>query len=131
MKDRCHVVYALAPSGVGAREANDAFNAYVGDPRRGVPVFHDHFTGHPHGGFAVFHVRNEAERATLDDPGELVGWEVATHALTFALSPVGFAAQTEFTLEAYGQTSLAALRSSERDDSRYWWRDHEEAGAEG
>ena len=119
MKDRCHVVYAVAPAGVGARQANDALNAYIGDPRRGVAVFHDHFTGRPHGGFAVFHVRDEAERTMLDDPGPLAGWELSNHALAFALSPVGFAAQTDFTLEAYGQTSLASVRASESDDPRY------------
>lgn len=127
MKDRCFVVYALAPTELGAREANDALNQYIGDARRGVPVFHDHFTGRPHGGVAVFHVRDETERAMLDDAGALEGWAITSHALVFALTPAGFAAQTEFTLEAYGGTSLDAARDSEGDDPRYWWRDRDDA----
>jgi hypothetical protein len=119
---RCYLVYATAPDGVSARAANDALNEYVADRRRGIPVFHDHFTGKPHGGVAVLYPRTADEAALLDEPGQLEGWDVVVHALTFALAPLGFAAQTEFTLEAYGETSLAELRSGEEDDPRYWWR---------
>jgi hypothetical protein len=119
---RCYLVYATAPDGVSARAANDALNEYVADGRRGIPVFHDHFTGKPHGGVAVFYPRTTAEAALLDEPGPLEGWNVVVHALTFALAPVGFVAQTEFTLEAYGETSLEELRRAEADDPRYWWR---------
>jgi hypothetical protein len=119
---RCYLVYATAPDGVSARAANDALNEYVADGRRGIPVFHDHFTGKPHGGVAVFYPRTAEEAAHLDEPGPLEGWEVVVHALTFALAPVGFVAQTEFTLEAYGETSLDELRRAEADDPRYWWR---------
>ena len=58
---RCYLVYALAPEGVTARAANEALNAYVEDRRRGLPVFHDHFTQKPHGGLAVLYVAS-AER---------------------------------------------------------------------
>ncbi|HEX9416745.1 MAG TPA: hypothetical protein VF895_08585 [Gaiellaceae bacterium] len=122
MKDRCYLVYALAPAGLGAHAANDLLNAYVADPARGTAVFHDHFIGR-HGGVAVFHVRTEDELAALDDPGELAGWELQVHGLTFALTAVGFAAQTEFTLEAYRGTSLDELRAAESSDKRYWWRE--------
>ncbi len=121
VKDRCYLVYALAPDGMSAREANDRLNDYVGDATRGVPVVHDHFVGR-HGGFAVFHVRNDEERAQLDDPGPLAGWEIETHPLTFALSPVGFAAQVDFTLERYGETTLDRLHAEEKRDPRYWWQ---------
>jgi hypothetical protein len=120
---RCHLVYAVAPDGMSAREANDVLNAYIGEPDRGLPVFHDHFTGEPHGGFVVFEVRTDAEEAALAEPGLLTGWELTTHALTFALTGVGFTAQTEFTIEAYGKTTLDELRASEPDDKRFWWRD--------
>jgi len=120
---RCHLVYAVAPEGMSAREANDLLNAYIGTPERGLPVFHDHFTGKPHGGFVVFEVRNAAEEAKLSDPGLLAGWSLRSHALTFALTGVGFTAQTEFTIEAYGQTTLDELRASEGDDQRFWWRE--------
>ena len=119
---RCYLVYATAPEDVSARAANDALNEYVADPGRGIPVFHDHFTGKPHGGVAVFYPRTADEAALLDTAGPLEGWNLQVHALTFALAPVGFAAQTEFTLEAYGETSLDALRRAEADDPRYWWR---------
>jgi hypothetical protein len=125
-RERCHLVYALAPDGMAAREANDALNQYIGDGRRGIPVFHDHFTGRPHGGFAVFDVRSEDELAMLDDPGPLDGWRISHHPLVFALSTVGFAAQSEFTLGAYGKTSLAELRAVERPDPRFWWREDAE-----
>jgi hypothetical protein len=122
VKDRCFLVYALDPAGVSAREANDALNRYIEDESRGLPVFHDHFTGRPHGGIAVLHVRDQAERALLDDPGPLAGWTVSVHALTFALTAVGFLAQTELTLAGYAHVSLADLEAAEADDPRYWWR---------
>ncbi len=121
VKDRCYLVYALAPDGMSAREANDGLNEYIGDATRGVPVVHDHFVGR-HGGFAIFHVRSDEERARLEDPGPLAGWEIEIHPLTFALSPVGFAAQVDFTLESYGATTLDRLRADEQPDARYWWQ---------
>jgi hypothetical protein len=44
-KQRCYLVYALAPEGATARQANDRLNEYVSDGRRGFVIFHDHFTG--------------------------------------------------------------------------------------
>ena len=105
MSGRCFLVYALAPVGTTAREANDRLNEYGADSRRGLSVWHDHFVG-AHGGAIVLDVRSEEERALLDDPGPLAGWEMAVHPLTFSLSAVGFAAQTSFTLESYRDVSL-------------------------
>lgn len=122
MKDRCYLVYALAPPEVGAREANDLLNEYIEDSARGTVVFHDHFVGRPHGGLAVFHVRDEDELAMLDDPGPLEGWRLGAHPLTFSLTAVGFAAQTDLTLEGYRGTSLEKLRAAEPADKRYWWQ---------
>lgn len=42
MRGRCHLVYALAPSGTTAREANDLLNEYVSDRSRRLAVWHDH-----------------------------------------------------------------------------------------
>jgi hypothetical protein len=121
---RCYVVYAVAPPEVSARGANSALNAYIEDRRRGVVVFHDHFTGSPHGGFAVFDVRTQDELALLDDPGPLTGWELRVHALTFSLSAVGFVEQAQFTVREYAKTSFDDLRTAEPADPRFWWQRH-------
>jgi hypothetical protein len=118
---RCHLVYALAPAGVSAREANDLLNDYVADDSRGLAVWHDHFVG-AHGGAVVLDVRDEAEEALLADPGPLEGWQLTVHPLTFSLSAVGFSAQTSFTLEQYRGVSLEELTAAESDDPRYWWK---------
>jgi hypothetical protein len=118
---RCHLVYAIAPDGVSAREANDLLNEYIGSPERGLPVFHDHFTGKPHGGFAVFDVRDQQAFELLDDHGPLQGWDVAVHALTFSMAATGFAAQMNLTAEDYGGKTLAERRREEGDDERFWW----------
>jgi hypothetical protein len=122
VRRRCHLVYALAPEGVTAREANDLLNEYIGDRRRGIVVFHDHFTGKPHGGVAVWDVRSDDEAGLLEDPGPLAGWTVTVHPLTFALTANGFAAQTRLTLESYAGTSLEQAAAEEGDDERFWWR---------
>jgi hypothetical protein len=114
-------VYALAPEGTKAREANDRLNEYVADSRRGLAVWHDHFVG-AHGGAVVLDVSSEEEQTMLDEPGPLTGWRIAVHPLTFSLSAVGFAAQTSFTLESYRSISLEELAAVERDDPRFWWR---------
>ena len=116
------LVYALAPEAMAAREANDRLNEYVEDSRRGLSVWHDHFIGR-HGGAVVLDVGSEEEQALLDDPGPLVGWELAAHPLTFSLSAVGFAAQTAFTLESYRGVRLDELAATEPDDPRFWWKE--------
>jgi hypothetical protein len=120
MSSRCHLVYALAPAGVSAREANDLLNEYVADRSRGLAVWHDHFVGE-HGGAVVLDTRDEEEER-LADPGPLEGWQLSVHRLTFSLSAVGFSAQTSFTLEQYRDVSLDELTAQEPDDPRYWWR---------
>ena len=123
-RSRCVLVYALAPDGMSAREANDLLNEYIGEGGRGLIVSHDHFTGRPHGGFAVFEVGTEEEEAKLADAGPLAGWDITTHALTFSLTAVGFVAQAEFTLRNYGGTSLQELEAGEKPEKRFWWRRH-------
>ena len=121
-KQRCYLVYALAHETVSARDANDLLNDYIAHRRGGVVIFHDHFTGKPHGGLAVFDVRDEESYGLLDDPGPLNGWDVRVHALTFSLAATGFAAQMELTVEGYAGTTLARLRADEEPDERFWWR---------
>ncbi len=124
-KARCHLVYALAPEGVSARQANEQLNEYINESGRGLIVSHDHFIGR-HGGFAVFEVRTEDEEAKLADPGPLMGWEITTHPLTFSLTAVGFVAQADFTLRNYGGTSLEELEAAEQPEKRFWWQRHRE-----
>ena len=121
MNGRCFLVYALAPEGTSAREANERLNDYVADPGRGLSVWHDHFVG-AHGGAVVLDVRSEEERAQLENHGPLAGWQVSVHPLTFSLSAVGFAAQTSFTLESYRGVSLDDLAAAEPNDPRFWWK---------
>src|SRR5438552_1098143 len=121
VSSRCHLVYALSPAGVSAREANELLNEYLADRSRGLAVWHDHFIGR-HGGVVVFDVRDQEEAARLEDPGPLAGWQLATHPLTFALTAVGFSAQISFTLENYRGVSMEGLAAAEPDDPRYWWK---------
>jgi hypothetical protein len=118
---RCYLIYALAPPGTSAREANHRLNEYVADARRGLAAWHDHFVG-THGGAVVLDVRSDEEHALLDELGPLAGWSVSVHPLTFSLSAVGFSAQTSFTLEQYRGVSLEELGAAEADDPRFWWR---------
>ena len=121
MSGRCHLVYALAPPGTSARQANDLLNEYVADRTRGLAVWHDHFVGE-HGGAVVLEVHDEQEEARLEELGPLEGWHLRSHPLTFSLTGVGFSAQTSFTLEQYREVSLEQLAATEPDDPRYWWR---------
>jgi hypothetical protein len=121
-RSRCFLVYALAPDGMSARDANDLLNAYIGEPGRGLIVSHDHFVGRPHGGFAVFEVSTKDEEAKLADPGALAGWELSSHPLTFSMTALGFVAQAEFTLRNYGGTSTTELEAAEKPEKRFWWR---------
>jgi hypothetical protein len=123
VKERCHLVYALAPEGVSASEANDLLNEYIGDRSRGIVVYHDHFIGR-HGGVAVFEVRSDEEEAKLADPGPLEGWQLESYPLTFSLTAVGFVGQAEFTLRNYAGTTLDELAAAEQPEKRFWWRRH-------
>jgi len=120
-KQRCYLVYAVAPEGVTARQANDLLNEYIEDRGRGFVIFHDHFTGKPHGGFAVFDVRDQRAFELLEDYGPLTGWDLSKHALTFSLAATGFAAQMELTAEGYAGKTLAERREEEGEDERFWW----------
>src|SRR2546423_3229682 len=103
VSSRCHLVYALAPSGVSAREANDLLNEYVADESRGLAVWHDHFVG-AHGGVVVLDVRDQAEETRLVDPRPPEGWELSVHPLTFSLSAGGVSGPTPLALGAEPRT---------------------------
>jgi hypothetical protein len=118
---RCHLVYALAPEGIPAGDANRLFNDYIGDERRGLVIYHDHFIGR-HGAIAVFEIRTDEQRELLADPGPLDGWSIDSHPLVFSRTGVGFLAQTRFTLERYRGKTLEGLEAEEEPSKRYWWQ---------
>jgi hypothetical protein len=120
-KQRCYLVYAIAPDGVTARQANDLFNKYVDEGERGTAIFHDHFTGKPHGGVAVFDVRDSQAYELLGDHRSLDGWSVSVHPLTYSLTAVGFGALVEFCAKTSTGKSLAELAAEEPRDERFWW----------
>ncbi len=90
------------------RAANDAINEFVGDHRRGLALFHDHFSDQP-GGVAVFAVETAGQLAAVREAGPLTGWEVRAHPLIFAESAMRFLHQCDFTMHAYRGRRLPEL----------------------
>jgi hypothetical protein len=112
-KPRCFLVYALAPAGLPAAEANRMFNEFIGDRELPPAIFHDHFIGEP-GGVAIFYVDNPAARDALIDQGRLKGWQVQLQPLIFSYSPSAFDEQTAFTLKAYRGMDWETLQKEQR-----------------
>jgi hypothetical protein len=119
-KNRCYLIYAVAPSDANVRTVNHLFNDFISDRRRGLCVFHDHFVARP-GGVAVFDVRSDEEVEMLNDPGPLLEWDINVHTLAESLTAVGFVAQMDYTLEQYGNTTVERLRAEEEPKKRHWW----------
>ena len=109
-KPHCFLVYALAPPGLPAAEANHIFNVFIGDRRLPLALFHDHFIDQP-GGLALFYVATPEERDALLDQKYLTGWQVAVHPLVFADSPGGFDDQIAWTLRTYRGISWDRIRT--------------------
>jgi hypothetical protein len=112
-KPRCFLIYALAPQGVPAAEANQIFNFFIGDSSLPLPLFHDHFIGQA-GGVAIFQVETPEERDALLSQSHLEGWEVEIQPLIFSYSPSAFDEQIAFTLKAYRSKKWEDLRREER-----------------
>jgi hypothetical protein len=112
-KPRCFLVYALAPKDLPATKANELFNAYVADSKRGLSLFHDHFIGQ-RGGVAIFFVETAKEREALENLGELADWQVDIHPLIFSYSPAAFDEQIAFTLKAYRNADWESLQREKR-----------------
>ena len=109
-KPRCFLVYALAPPGLPASEANRIVNEFIGDQRLPLVLYHDHFVGRP-GGFAVFFVKGPPERDALFEQKHLDGWEVNVHPLVFSDSAAGFDDQIAWTLRNYRGVSWEKARN--------------------
>lgn len=108
-KPRCYLVYALAPRNLAAAEANRVFNAFIGDRRLPLALFHDHFADRP-GGFALFYVEGPQQRDALLEQSYLAGWEVEYHPLIFSDSPAGFDDQIAWTLRTYRGVKWEKIR---------------------
>jgi len=112
-KPRCFLVYALAPVGLPAAEANRIFNNFIGDKSLPLPIFHDHFIGQP-GGVAIFYVDTIDARDALLIQKHLAGWQVEYQPMIFSYSPSAFDEQTAFTLNAYRGTDWETLQKDKR-----------------
>ncbi|TCP59256.1 hypothetical protein EV586_101472 [Tumebacillus sp. BK434] len=108
MRIRCYLVTAHAPQGTTLKEANELWNAYIADRRRGHCVFHDHFQDSP-GGVAVIEAATEEQQARLYDLAGLPGWQCVLHPLIYAQSAAGFVQQTAYTSGTYAGVPLQEL----------------------
>lgn len=112
-KPRCFLLYALAPAGLPAADANRILNTFIGDPALPLAIFHDHFIGQP-GGIVIFYVETAEERDALLAQTYLQGWHVEIQPLIFSHSPAAFDEQIAFTLRTYRGVSWEALQKEER-----------------
>jgi hypothetical protein len=112
-KPRCFLLYALAPGGMPAAEANHMLNRFIGDPSLPLAIFHDHFIGEP-GGIVIFYVETPQERDALLAQTYLAGWHVEIQPLIFSHSPSALDAQIAFTLRAYRGVDWETLQREER-----------------
>ena len=112
-KPRCFLLYALAPGGLSASEANRILNAFIADPALPLAVFHDHFIGQP-GGVIIFYVETATERDTLLEQKYLNDWHVEIQPLIFSHSPSAFDAQIAFTLKAYRGVDWDSIQKENR-----------------
>lgn len=113
IKPRCYLVYAHAPTGMTAAEANRHFNTFVADATLPLCLFHDHFIGML-GGVAIFYVATPAERDALDASPLLDEWQVEIRPLIYSYSPAAFDEQIAFTLRAYRGVEWETLQKEER-----------------
>jgi len=112
-KPRCFLLYALAPDGLPAAEANRILNTFIGDPVLPLALFHDHFIGKP-GGVVLFYVETTQERDALLAQKYLEGWHVEIQPLIFSHSPSAFDEQIAFTLRAYRGVDWETLQKQKR-----------------
>jgi hypothetical protein len=112
-KPRCFLLYALAPDGLPAAEANRILNQFIGDSSLPLAIFHDHFIGQP-GGLVIFYVETSEERDALLAQKYLDGWHIEIQPLIFSHSPAAFDEQIAFTLRAYRGVNWESLQKEER-----------------
>jgi len=109
------MVYALAPQGMSASNANSTINAMIGDAGLPLALWHDHFLGGP-GGCVVFHVENQQQQQALFENTYLTDWKVDYRPMVFSFSPSAFDAQIGYTVKAYSNGDWTELREQSRPD---------------
>lgn len=112
-KPRCVLVYAIAPEGIRAAEANRLINEFVADRTLPQVLFHDHFI-EKRGGVALFFVSSPAERDALANSEHLKGWQVEMTPLIFSYNPAAFDEQIAYTLKSYRDVDWEQLRREDR-----------------
>ncbi len=112
-KPRCFLVYAQAPEGISAAEANRIFNEFIADRDLPLVIYHDHFIGHP-GGLAIFYAETGPHREKLIGQKHLEGWRVEYRPLIFSYNPAALDEQIAFTLREYRGKAWDALRKDQR-----------------
>jgi hypothetical protein len=100
------------------KDADNLFNDYVAEVERGVVVHHDHFIDCA-GAFAVFDIKDNAQKAMLAKPGPLAGWQIAFHPLVFAPDGAGFFMQADSTLRHFRGTRLDQGPVAEKGSHAY------------
>jgi len=114
-KPRCYLVYALAPAGVKASEANRTINEMIADAGLPLALWHDHFIGGP-GGCVIFYVQSVAEQKALFSNDYLTDWDVDYRPMVFSFNPAAFDAQINYTLQNYGGENWNDLKQRSRPD---------------
>jgi len=114
-RPRCYLVYALAPAGVAAAEANRTINALIGDPDIPLALWHDHFLGGP-GGCIVFHVENDDQQQALFNNHYLADWHADYRPMVFSFNPAAFDAQIAYTVNSYSEFNWDSIKIEQRPD---------------
>ena len=112
-KPRCVLIYAVAPKGLRAADANRIMNEFVADRTLPQVLFHDHFIER-RGGIAIFFVSSQEERDALANAKHLDGWQVEMNPLIFSYNPAALDEQIAYTLKSYRDTDWEELQKEKR-----------------
>jgi len=110
------MVYALAPDGMKAAQANRVINELIDDDTMPLALWHDHFLGGP-GGCVIFYVEDKKQQQELFNNQYLIGWKVDYRPMVFSFSPSAFDDQIAYTLKAYSNTDWDEIRQESQHDS--------------
>lgn len=105
-KERCYLVYGIAPEGMTAKKANHALNEWIKNEKLGKIIYHEHFSNKPFGGIAIFEVQTPEELEYLfneprNEDSYLYGWKLYYHPLLHGRNTERFLYQVQYTLFSY------------------------------